>query len=200
LGEVPEQGLGTITANSVSGDGYANWLLPSVAEKLQWIGAAQGWPLQYKLGKQALTFRSAEWPLHLGDCQFRVDVYRAGIVSTRFSFRSAKAPGLKELLEARRSEWEPKFPARIESPAYEAKFVTLTLDRPCPEIGDRDELAALVNGVVGMTSVIRPIVDKQFAATAGSSPRRQPQDKAEPVLARRSKVLLVLSAVTTTAI
>ena len=165
LGELPEQGVGSTSVNGVpSGDGYANWLLPSVAEKLQRIGEVQGWPLQYKLGKQAVTFRSAEWPLHLGDCQFRVDLYRAGIVSTRFSFRSARAPGLKQVLEARRSEWEPRFPAKIGSPAYEAKFVTLTLDRPCPEIGDREELAALVDGVAGMTAVLRLIVDEHFAA------------------------------------
>jgi hypothetical protein len=108
-------------ATSSLSDSYANWLLPSIAEKLQGIGEAQGWPLQYKLGKQALTFRSAEWPLHLGDCQFRVDLYGAEIVSTRFSFRSAKAPGLKELIEARRSEWEPNFPAKIERPAHETR-------------------------------------------------------------------------------
>jgi hypothetical protein len=167
LGELPEQVAGAIVGDAVpSGDSYANWLLPSIAEKLQGIGEAQGWPLRYRRGQQTVTFHSTEWPLHLGDCQFRVDLYRAGIVSTRFSFRSAKAHGLRELLEARRSEWEPSFPAKIDSPPYETKFVTLTLDRSRPEVGDHTKLDALVAGVAGMTAALRPLVDEHFAATA----------------------------------
>jgi hypothetical protein len=106
LGELPEQGVRTITANGVSsGDGYANWLLPSAVEKLPGIAEAQGSPVIYNTGKQSVTFRSADWPTHLSDCQFRVDIYKAVVVSTCFSFRLTKTPSLKELIESRRGEW-----------------------------------------------------------------------------------------------
>jgi hypothetical protein len=52
----------------------------------------------------------------------------------------------------------------------------LTLDRPCPEVGDYTKLVALVDGVAGMTAAFRPMVDEHFAATLNGAMASPPVD------------------------
>jgi hypothetical protein len=168
LGEIPKQGnaakQGTIEPDELVDNGYAAWLMTTVGNKLPEIGAAQGWPLRHRVNQQSVPFNSAEWPLSFGDCQFRVDVYKRGVVSLRFGFRQAQAPGLKELLEAKEPEWHSGFPAKIERPAYPTPVVTLTLDRDRPEMGNPARLAELLDAVARMTATMRPLIDGYFAS------------------------------------
>jgi hypothetical protein len=164
LGEFPKPGQPSdIEAASAANDGYAAWLLSSIGQTLPKIAEAQGWPLQHRVGKQAVPFNSAEWPIAFGECQFRVDLYKSDAVALRFSFRDSLAPGLKGLLEAKENEWNTKFPAKFERPAYEAKYVTLTQNLPRPELGDQKQLSKVLDSIAQMTDGIRPLVDSYFA-------------------------------------
>jgi hypothetical protein len=164
LGEVPRQGGAKTSAeaNGEPSDGYASWLLSSVGEKLPQIATEQGWPLRHRINLQSLPFGSVEWPLALGDCQFRLDVFKSNSVSLRFSFRQARAPGLTEFLEARKQDWQLAFPAKFDHTDPTASYLTLTLDQPRPELGNGTQLENILSPLKRMTDALRPLIDSYF--------------------------------------
>jgi hypothetical protein len=172
LGDIPRQSQGPASTPTIAAgapdDGYAAWLLASIGKQLPEIGEAQGWPLRHRVNQQSLPFNSAEWPVPLRDCHFRVDLYNRNSVSLRFSFRQPQAPHLLELLQAREADWKPSFPATLRL-ADETPYATLTFDRPRPEMANTTQAAEVVTDVARMTGVLRPIIDEYFASTAPRS-------------------------------
>jgi hypothetical protein len=177
LGEIPRQGVAkeSIDSKGMADDGYNAWLLSSVAKSLLDIATAQGWPLRHRVNQQSLPFVSSDWPLALGDCQFRLDVFKKRFVSLRFSFRKTSAPGLQDLLDKREATWRSRFPAKFDQSDYETVYATLTLDLPRPEIGNKDQLKAILSALGNMTAALRPLVDGYFE-TNGTSVDRVIED------------------------
>jgi hypothetical protein len=87
-------------------------------------------------------------------------------MSLRFSFRRSLAPGLLELLQAQEADWKPSFPAQIERPTYESPYVTLTLNRSRPQMGNAAQSAELLADIARMTGALRPMIDDYFATSA----------------------------------
>ena len=164
LGEIPKQGAAKTLAEAKdhASEGYAAWLLSSVGEKLPEIAAELGWPLRHRINRQSIPFGSADWPLPLGECQLRVDVFKSASVSLRFSFRKASAPDLREFLEARELEWKSAFPAKFDPADPAASYLTMTLDLARPEIGNKQELNNVLGALKRMTNGLGPLVDRYF--------------------------------------
>jgi hypothetical protein len=94
--------------------------------------------------------------------QFRVDLYRRAAVSCRFFCRLDETRGLKEMLEARRTDWQKLFPATEQRPTAALPYLTLTLDLTRPEIGNKSQLDAVFDALARMTDALRPLVDSYF--------------------------------------
>lgn len=175
LGEIPEQPpVGTRQAASSAPapaplqpeEGYSAWLLGSIAQWLPDFARQNDWPLRLKLNKISVPFGLETWPLSLGDLQFRVDTYRQGIVSLRFSARREAVPGLREFLEERRTEWRDAFPAEFEAPSAPTPYMNLTLDLPPPAMGDQVARAVVQEAVAAMTRALVPLLDAYLAEAA----------------------------------
>jgi len=128
--------------------------------------AIQAWQASsdLPLGRMAASFRRLSIPSRS---------VQGGIVSTRFSFR------WQRLLVSGASCGEAirmgaKLPARIESPAYEAKFRHVDAGSALPR-NRRTAMSSprLVNGVVGMTPPPSHCSMSTSPPRPASSPRRQ---------------------------
>lgn len=171
LGTLPEPPVSApISAGGAAteDDGYSAWLLGSVAQALPDIAQDQGWALRHRLNKLTLPFASTTWPLPLGDCQLRVDTYKQGAVSLRFSYRRERAPALHAFLEERRAAWVEAFPAAFEAPPYPTVFATLGLDLPRPAMGDTDGLRSVIAAARSMAGVLVPLLEAYFADQGGT--------------------------------
>ena len=166
LGEIPAQALGPQHADAPPGApdlGYDSWLIGSLAQELPGIATAQGWPLRFRQNKQSLPFGSETWPLGLGDCQLRADVFSKHRVALCMYFRKEAAPGLQDFIEARKPDWAGAFPATFASPTYATSFANLLRELPRPELGDAGGLQTVTNAVTAMAQALVPVVSAYFS-------------------------------------
>jgi hypothetical protein len=178
--EVPRQSGATTSAeaNGEPSDGYASWLLSSVGEMLPQIATEQGWSVRRRINLQSLPFGSVEWPLALGDCQFRLDVFKSNFVSLRFAFRQARAPGLRDFLEKRKQDWHLAFPAKFDHADPTASYLTFTLDLPRPELGNRVQLENILSELKRMTDALRPVIDSYFSTNSATKDAQEEEPSA----------------------
>jgi len=171
LGEIPRQSSTPFTQSAVATavpDGYAEWLLGSLAKDLEALGRERNWDLRSRLNKASLPFGLATWPLPLGECQLRADLYKSSAVCLRLSFRKELAPGLLEHLEAQRGIWDSQFPGEFENPPYPTVFANLTRELPRPKFGDQDGLDQMTEAFRSMADALVPIVEAYFKQLGGA--------------------------------
>ncbi|HEY8189717.1 MAG TPA: hypothetical protein VIF12_03475 [Micavibrio sp.] len=163
LGEIPEQ-MPPPETEAVVRDtqGVDNWLYASVGASLPDMAVRHGWDLRYKINKQSLPFHLADWHLPLGDCQIRIDSFRAGILSFRFYFRKQTLPGLEQHMQDNRHAWEKAFPAKLEEPPYETLFASFSYDMPFPQLGDNIAVKDVIDRVEAMATALIPVINGYF--------------------------------------
>ncbi|MDX2142031.1 MAG: hypothetical protein SFV19_01640 [Rhodospirillaceae bacterium] len=165
LGEIPDQRQAQAAMDSSSPpDGYAEWLLGSLAKDLEAFAQGRSLDLRIRLNKLTLPFGLMSWPLPLGELQLRADVYKADAVTLRLSFRKELAPGLQEFLEAKWAEWVRQFPAQFENPPYPTVFASLSRDLLRPKIGDQVALDAVARAQQDMAEALIPLINAYFAS------------------------------------
>ncbi len=163
LGEIPEQTpLPEPEAVMRDTQGVDNWLYASVGAALPDMAVRHGWDLRYKINKQSLPFHLAEWRLPLGECQIRIDSFRAGILSFRFYFRKQTLPGLEQHMQDNQQLWEKGFPAKLEEPPYETLFTSFSYDIPFPQLGDNIAVKDIIDRLEGMSVALIPVINKYF--------------------------------------
>lgn len=167
LGQIPGNTLARTSSSALQAEhqseGYAPWLMGSVAQALPEITSSQGWPLRFRLNKASVSFGSDEWPVTIGDCQLRVDLFNSKKLALRLAFRKEALPSLQEFLEARTTEWQSAFPAAFENPKYPTAFANLTRHMAPPALGDQAALAPAIDTVRSMAGALVPLLDSYFA-------------------------------------
>ncbi len=170
LGEIPDQPAGPADGEvpeAAPDEGYGTWLFESVATELRDIAKRQGWDLQFKVNKQSLPFAPVTWPTALGHCQFRLDIYKKGILQFVLAARKDEMPGFKDFIDQRRDQWRHAFPAEFDNPPYTIVNAALVYARPAPEVGDAAALADIVRQVESMTGAMVPLVNEYFEHVSG---------------------------------
>lgn len=164
LGDIPDQTVATqpISTPGMPEEGYVNWLFGNVAKSLPDIGDRQGWNPRFKINKQSLPFVSDSWSLPIGECQFRLDIFKRRALSIRLSVRREKFLGFEAFIKERRKVWHEVFPAEFEAPSYETHYATLTLELDLPELGNKGDLDDVVAKVEAMTRVLVPLMNEYF--------------------------------------
>ena len=146
-------------------NGYAAWLLSTLADKLVETAQQRGWNLRHKVNTQSLPFADEAWPLSFGDCQLRADCYKSGVVSLRLHFRTDAAPDLGAFLEGNRARWADSYAGTLSVPAYPSPNTVYTLELPRPAMGDQAAVAEVFAKVEAMTAVFLPLLTEFFAST-----------------------------------
>ena len=141
---------------------YSAWLLPIIANNLEQAADRYAWNIDFKVNKQSITIRDKSWLLGLGDCQLRVDTYKANIVALRLSFKKALAPSLVEFLAEHKSEWADAFAGNLETPSYETAYACYTLDFQRPVNGDAEAAGFIFAALERAAVVILPLVSTYF--------------------------------------
>ncbi len=176
MGEIPEQqapstvipviktAVTSVPARPLSDDGYSNWVLSGLEGYLTSLAQRNGWDLTTRLNKQTYLFNLTSWGVPLANCQLRVDTYISTALALRLAFRTSALPELRDHLERHRADWQGKFAAEFEKPAYDTPYTTLTLKLPRPTMGEQAGLHEIEARLGDMATVLLPILSQFFAS------------------------------------
>ena len=164
LGEIPEQkpieAKAAIATGKSPVPGTDTWLFTAIGAGLPDMAMRHGWEgLYYKVNKQSLPFQLSDWQLPLGDCQLRIDSFRMGMISLRFSFKKDALFGIQGYMDENRKLWEKEFPATLEQPTHETPYAAYSYDVPFPAPGDERAIKGIAEKLENMAQALIPVIN-----------------------------------------
>jgi len=180
LGEVPVQhGPKSPSPPQVideARDGYRNWLIRSIRERLPVYARERGIDLMMGSGVKDLTFAPDPWPFTLGEVRFLI-TGKSKEVGLYFSYlNDREPPGFFERLEEAISSTNSLYDVRRLKLARTA--TTLSHSIPLPEMGDLNQVDIVIEKAWKMVDLIAPIVVSAFDADNRNSRKENSENQA----------------------